>query len=120
MRITLRAWVAAAAALVAAVMLVTHASALSITTAAITFSEVTLDGTNQPVYGTTSAAWRAGATGESGGWNVTVATTGFANAECKTIDMSNFEIRLLDANIAYVSGIDNIDLPIHPDHTRHP
>jgi hypothetical protein len=104
--------VAAAAALVAAVMLVTHASALSITTAAITFPGVTLDGTDQTVNDNTSAAWRADATGESGGWNVTVASTDFDNGAGKTIAVSNFETRLLDANIAYISGIDTINIPV--------
>ncbi len=96
-------WLAAAAALVAAAMVVTHAAALTITTAAITFPGVTLDGTDQTVNGSTSA-WQADATGEAGGWNVTVASTDFDNGAGKTIAVANFEIRLLDANIARVSG----------------
>ena len=79
------------------------AAALSITTAAITFPEVTLDGSDQTVDGSTSA-WRADAAGESGGWNVTVSSTDFTNGESQTIAVSNFRIRLLDANIVRVSG----------------
>ena len=99
-------WLAAAAALVAVAMVVTHAAALTITTAAITFPGTTLDGTDQTVNGSTSA-WRADATGESGGWNVTVASTDFDNGAGKTIAVANFEIRLLDANIVVVSGDTN-------------
>jgi len=107
----LSVWLAVAAALVTAALVVLPAAALTITTAAITFPEVTLDGTNQPVDGSTSA-WRADATGESGGWNVTVASTDFSSAESKTIAVSNFQIRLLDANIVWVSGEDDIDKPV--------
>ncbi|MEE8386185.1 MAG: hypothetical protein V3S01_09725, partial [Dehalococcoidia bacterium] len=62
--------------------------------------------------GVRGAAWRFDATGESGGWNVTVASTDFDNGAGKTIAVANFDIRLLDANIAYVSGTDNIDIPV--------
>lgn len=96
-------WLAAAAALVAAAILVTQAAALTITTAPITFPGVTLDGTDQTVIGSTSA-WRADAIGQSGGWNVTVASTDFDNGAGKTIAVANFQIRLLDANIVWVSG----------------
>ena len=99
-------WLAAAAALVAAAMLVTQAAALTITTALITFPGVTLDGADQLVNGATGA-WRADATGETGGWNVSVASTDFDNGASKTIAVSNFEIRLLDANIVRVSGDTN-------------
>ena len=99
-------WLAAAAALVAAAVLVLSAAALTITTASITFPAVTLDGTDQTVNGSTSA-WRADATGESGGWNVTVASTDFDNGAGKTIAVANFEIRLLDASIVVVSGDTN-------------
>ncbi len=81
---------------------------LNITTAAVTVSGVTLDGTDQTVNGSTSA-WRADAVGESGGWNVTVSSTDFTNAESNTIAVSNFEIRLLVANIVRISG--SFDLP---------
>ena len=106
LKIRLSTWLAAAVALVAAAALVTNAAALTITTASITFTGVTLDGADQTVNGSTSA-WRADATGESGGWNVTVASTDFDNGAGKTIAVANFEIRLLDADIALVSGDTN-------------
>jgi hypothetical protein len=77
-------WLAAAAALVPAAMLVAQAAALTITTALITFPGVTLDGTDQTANGSTSA-WRADATGESGGWNVTVASTDFGIDEVQQV-----------------------------------
>lgn len=106
LRLRLSVWLAAATALVAAAALVMHAAALTITSAAITFPDVTLDGTDQTVTGSTSA-WRADATGESGGWNVTVASTDFDYGAGKIIAVSNFQIRLLDANIVIVSGDTN-------------
>ena len=99
-------WLVAAVALVAAATLVTNAAALTITTASISFTGVTLDGTDQTVNGSTSA-WRANAAGEAGGWNVTVASTGFDNGAGKTVAVANFEIRLLDADIVRVSGDTN-------------
>ena len=60
------------------------AAALTISTNPITFPAVTLDGTDQTVTGSTSA-WRADATGESGGWNVTVASTGFEGGEVQEV-----------------------------------
>jgi hypothetical protein len=103
LRLLLGVWLAVAAALVTAVMVVMGAAALSITTAAITFPGVTLAGSDQTVDGSTSA-WRASAEGESGGWNVTVSSTDFSNGGSHSIAVSNFEIRLLDANIVRVSG----------------
>jgi hypothetical protein len=97
-----------AAALVAAALAVTAVAALSITTAAITFPEVTLGGSDQTVDGSTSA-WRADSN-QRNGWNVTVASTDFTNAESKTIAVSNFDIRLLDANIVWISG--DVDGPV--------
>ena len=79
------------------------AAALTINTAAISFPDVTLDGASHTVDGSTSA-WRADAVGENGGWNVTVSSTDFDNGSGKTIDVSNFEICLLDADIVWVSG----------------
>ena len=102
-------WFAVAAALVTAAVVVLPAAALCITTAAITFPDVTLDGTDQTVDDST-IAWQADAVGESGGWNLTVASTDFSSAEGKTIAVSNFEIRLLDANIVRVSG--DVDGPV--------
>jgi hypothetical protein len=97
-------------AVLAALVLTGQAAALSITTAAITFPEVTLDGTDQTIDGSTSA-WQADATGEIGGWNVSVSSTDFDNGSGKIIAVSNFEIRLLDSNIVWVSG-DSVNLPI--------
>ena len=96
-------WLAVGAALSVVALLVMEAAALGITTAAISFPNVTLDGDPHTVDGSTSA-WRAAAVGEDGGWNVTVASTDFDNGSGKTVDVSNFEIRLLDTNIVWVSG----------------
>ena len=106
MRLMLRVWLAAGAALVAATALVTIAAALTITTAAIALPEVTLDGSTQIVDGSTSA-WQADSVGETGGWNVTVASSDFSNGDDKTIPVSDFQVRLLDANIVVVSGDTN-------------
>ena len=103
---TSRTWLAALAPLVSAALLVAHAAALTIGTAPITFPGITLTGTDQTVNGSTSA-WRADATAEAGGWNVTVASTDFDNGGGKIIAVANFEVRLLDANIAVVSGDTN-------------
>lgn len=103
MRIALSLWLATAVALVATVALVTNVAALTITTAPITFPEVTLNGVDQTVNGGTSA-WQANATGESGGWHVTVASTDFDNGASKIIAVAQFEVRLLDSNIVRVSG----------------
>jgi hypothetical protein len=90
-------------------VLVAEAAALTISTAAITFPNVTLDGAPQTVPGSTSP-WRADATGENGGWKVTVASTDLSSGGGKTIAVSNFEIQLLDTNIVWVSG-DDINMP---------
>lgn len=103
MRPLLGVWLAVAAALVAAAVVVLEAAALTITTATITFPEVTLGGSDQTVDGSTSA-WQADAAGESGGWNVTVSSTDFTNGDSQTIAVSNFQVRLLDANIVWISG----------------
>jgi len=91
-----------AAALVGAALAVTGVAAQGITTAAITFPGVTLGGSDQTVDGSTSA-WRVDSNQRTG-WNVTVASTDFTNAESRTIAVSNFDIRLLDANIVWISG----------------
>jgi hypothetical protein len=96
-------WLAVGAALAAVTLLVMEAAALTINTAAISFPDVNLDGDPHTVDGSTSA-WRADAAGETGGWNVTVSSTDFDNGSGKTIAVSNFQIRLLDANITWVSG----------------
>jgi hypothetical protein len=85
-RLALRAGLITAAALAAAVTLVTSAAALSINTAAITFPGVTLDGTDKLVAGSTSA-WPADATGENGGWKVTVASTDFGIDEVQSVSV---------------------------------
>jgi len=110
LRLMLRVCLAAAAAFVAAAALVTYAAALTITTAAITFPDVILDGSTQMVTGSTSP-WRADGTGETGGWNITVASTDFSNGAGKTIAVSNFQVRLLDSSIVWVSG-DDIGMPV--------
>jgi hypothetical protein len=90
------------AVLVAMFSHVFQAQALTVTTAAVTFPAVTLDGTSQTVAGSTSA-WRVDATGETGGWNLTVASTDFTAAS-RTIAVANFSIRLLNSDIMVVSG----------------
>jgi len=102
-------WFAIGVAVIVAAAFVAETAALTITTAGISFPEVTLNGSQQIIAGSTSA-WRADATGESGGWKVTVSSTDFLNGSGKTIAVSNFEIRLQDANIAWVSG--DTDEPI--------
>ena len=77
-------WLAVAMALIAAGTMVLEASGLTITTASISFPDVTLDGTDQTVNGSTSA-WRANAPGEAGGWNVTVASTDFTRGEVQEV-----------------------------------
>jgi hypothetical protein len=97
-------WFAIGVAVIAAVVLVAEAAALTITTAAITFPNVTLNGASQTVLDDSTSAWRANATGEAGGWKVTVSSTDFGDGSGKTIAVSNFEIRLLDTDIVWVSG----------------
>ncbi|MGD8758997.1 MAG: hypothetical protein PVJ07_01950 [Anaerolineales bacterium] len=106
MRRIIRALVAAP---LCAALIVVQAAALTITSAPISFPGVTLDGTDQTVNGSTSA-WRADATGEAGGWHVTVASSDFDNGSGKTIAVGNMEIRLLDVNIVRVSG--DVNLPV--------
>ena len=90
-------------ALVAGVGLAAGAGAVLITTAAITFTGVTLNGLDQTVTGSTTA-WQADGFGENQGWNVTVSSTDFSDGGSESIAVSNFEIRLLDSNIVLVSG----------------
>jgi len=100
-------WIVVGVALsVAALLVMEAAAALSVTTAAISFPNVTLNGAPQTVNGSTSA-WRADALGETGGWKLTVSSTDFDNGGGKTIPVTNFQIRLLDANIVWVSGNPN-------------
>ena len=92
-----------AAILIIAAATITQVKALSISTNPVIFVETSLDGTDQLINGSTTP-WRVDASGETGGWNTTVSSTDFINAESKTISVSNFQIRLLDANIIWVSG----------------
>lgn len=96
-------WLAAGAALSVVALLVVEAAALAVTTAVISFPNVTLDGASQTVDGSASA-WRADALGEPGGWKLTVSSTDFQSGSGKTIAVANFQVRLLDANIVWVSG----------------
>ena len=73
-------WLAILAALLATGALALDASALGITSAPITFSSTTLNGTDQTITGSTSA-WAADAATESGGWHVNVSSTDFSNVE---------------------------------------
>jgi hypothetical protein len=94
---------AVAAGFLVATALVTHARALSITTASITFPEVILDGTDQHVDGS-AGVWQANAEGETGGWHISIASTDLDNGEGGLIPASNLEIRLLNESILWISG----------------
>ncbi len=96
-------WLAVFIALAIASLLTTHSSALSISTSALSFPGVFLNGYDQSVLGSTSA-WRVDATGETGGWNATISATDFTNGAGGIIYVSNLETRLADSNIALVSG----------------
>ena len=109
--------IAAVGALVAAAVLVIYATALTITTAPISFPGITLDATDQTVNGNTSA-WRVDAVGETGGWNATVSSTDFDNGAGKNIAVANFEVRLLDANIVRIS--EDINSPVSTQTTFAP
>ncbi|MCH8920478.1 MAG: hypothetical protein IIA23_07200 [Chloroflexi bacterium] len=90
-------------ALVAGVGLAAGAGAVLISTAAITFPGVTLNGLDQTVTGSTTA-WQADGEAGPGGWNLTVSSTDFSDGGTESIAVGNFEIRLLDSNIVRVSG----------------
>ena len=79
------------------------AAGLSTSTSAISFSAVVLNGADQLTNGTTSA-WRTDATGETGGWHLTVSSSDFDNGAGRMIPVANFTTRLLDTNIVLVSG----------------
>lgn len=96
-------FIAVATPILVLMVVANAALALTITTAPITFPGITLNGADQTVAGSTSA-WRADATGEAGGWNVTVASTDFTDGGSGTIAVPNFEVRLLDTDIVVVSG----------------
>ena len=78
---------------------------ISVTPKAITFTGVTLDGTDHNDVSGSTTAWDAeDPTGTGAGWHVDVASTGFTNAGNKTIAVTGFDIQLLDASIAVVAG----------------
>ena len=83
-------------------MIYSQAEALSITSQPITFTGVTLNGSDQTTSGSTTA-WQADATDELGGWNVTVFSTDFTSGG-NSITVDNFKIRLLDEQIVLISG----------------
>ena len=75
----------------------THsATALSVSTSAVSFPSVSLNGYDQTLLGSTSA-WQADATGEAGGWNIIISATDFINGVGGSIYVSNLEFRLADA-----------------------
>lgn len=101
-----RIWMAIVVAFFTAAALADRTSALTITTAPVTFPAVVLDGTDQ-MLSSNSNLWRADAVGENSGWNVTVASSDFVNEDGKIISVANLEIRLQDENIIVVSGDEN-------------
>lgn len=90
-------------ALVAAGLLFTHSAALSLTTSAVNFPGMTLNGYDQVLAGSTSN-WQIDASGETGGWNATISATNFENGAGGVIPIGNMTFRLLDANTSLVSG----------------
>ena len=106
MRRTSNLWRALLAALIAAGVLALKATAISIVTVPIAFPAITLDGTPQTAT-TSSGTWQASGDELPAPWHVNVSSTDFDNGAGKTIDVSNFEIRLLDENISAVSGPPN-------------
>ncbi len=99
-------WPALLAALFIAGVFALQASALSLTTVPITFPGITLSGAGQTAT-TSNGTWRASGDEIPAPWHVNVASTDFDNGAGRTIAVSNFEIRLLDANIVAVSGPPN-------------
>ena len=96
-------YLAALAAFIAAGILVTHSAALSVTTSPVSFPGITLNGYDQVLSGSTGA-WQVDASGEAGGWHLTISATDFSNGSGGVIDVSNLTFRLQDANISLVSG----------------
>ena len=103
MKRTWSVWLAVLIALALTSLLTTHSSALTISTSAVSFPGVLLNGYDQNVLGATSA-WQVDATGEVGGWSATVSAADFTNGAGGVIHVSNLEIRLADSNIVLVSG----------------
>ena len=96
-------WIAVLAALLATGALAMKANAITISTAPITFPLTTLNGTDQTAT-TSGSTWQADGEGLLAPWHINVTSTDFDNGAGKTIAVSNFEIRLLDANIVVVTG----------------
>lgn len=96
-------WCALLAALFTAGVFALKASALSLTTVPIAFPGVTLNGAGQTAT-TSNGTWQASGDEIPAPWHVNVSSTDFDNGAGRTIPVSNFEIRLLDANIVPVSG----------------
>ncbi len=106
MKSRLGVWCALLAALLTAGVFALQASALSLTTVPITFPGLSLTGADQTAT-TSNGTWQADGEGDPAPWHVNVSSTDFDNGAGKTIAVSNFEIRLLDANIVVVSGPPN-------------
>jgi hypothetical protein len=98
--------IALLAALLATGALAMKASAITISTVPITFPFTTLNGTDVTAN-TSGSTWQADGEGNPAPWHINVSSTDFTNAASKTIAVSNFEIRLLDANIVAVTGPPN-------------
>jgi len=78
--------------------------ALSVTPQSIDFGTVTLDGTDQTVTDQDVTNWVAvDPTGTGSGWHVTIAATDFSDGT-HTIAVSNFSVKLDDANVSTVYG----------------
>lgn len=94
------------AALLTAAAFALEASALTISTVAITLPGFTLDGAEH-IANTSNSTWRADGEGSPAPWHINVSSTDFDNGAGGTIAVSFFEVRLLDANIVPVSGPPN-------------
>ena len=94
------------AALLIAGVFTLPASAITISTVAISLPGFTLDGAEH-IANTSNSVWRADGEGNPAPWHVNVSSTDFDNGAGKTIDVSFFEIRLLDSSIEAVSGPPN-------------
>lgn len=103
-------------ALAATGEVVISGGSLSVTAQDINFA-ATLDGTDQIVYDTDSAAWEAkDPTGTGSGWHINISATDFSctagSCTGKTIAVANFKVRLQNANISIHEGGGGNDLPV--------
>lgn len=96
-------WIAVLAAFLATMAVVLDVSAFTLSTVPVAFPSTTLNGVDQTAT-TSGSTWRADGEGNNQPWHINVSSTDFTNAASKTIAVSNFEIRLLDASIVVVSG----------------